>query len=125
MKAIVKTKPGPGIEIQDVPKPACGENDILVKILAGSLCGSDVHIYEWTAGYEWLPMPIINGHEFAGEVVEVGENVTGVSVGERITAMPRMPCGECTACRIGRGDACKNQIALGMRKNGALRSTCC
>jgi len=120
MKAIVKTKFGPGIEILDVKKPAAGDNDILVKILAGSLCGSDVHIYEWTAGYEWMPLPIIPGHEFAGEVVEIGDKINGVSIGDRITAMPSMPCGECAYCRMGRVNACKGRFSIGMTKNGAF-----
>lgn len=120
MKAIIKKKPAPGIDIGDIEKPDVGENDILIKILAGSLCGSDVHIYEWTKGYEWLPMPIVPGHEFAGEVAETGGKVTEVAVGDKITAMPQTACGQCAACRIGRGDACTDRIALGMRQNGAF-----
>jgi len=120
MKAIVKTKPEFGIEVMDVAKPVVGENDILIKILAGSLCGSDVHIYEWTAGYEWMPLPLIPGHEFAGEVVEIGESISAVSVGDRITAVPSMPCSECEACRNGRVDECKDRFNIGMRKNGAF-----
>lgn len=82
MKAIAKTKAGPGIEILDLEEPVAGENDILIKVLAGSLCGSDVHVFEWTAGYEWLPIPLVLGHEFSGKVVEIGERIRGVSVGD-------------------------------------------
>ena len=120
MKAIIKTRVAPGIEIVDLEKPVVGENDILVKVMAGSLCGSDVHIYEWTAGYEWLPMPVVLGHEFAGEVVEIGEKIRGVSRGDRITALPFMPCGECEFCLMGKVDICKQNYVLGLTRNGAF-----
>ncbi len=120
MKAIVKTKAEPGIDIVDMDEPAVGENDILLKITAGSLCGSDVHVYEWTAGYEWLPMPLVIGHEFAGEVVEFGGKVKGVSKGDRITAIPNFACGECEFCIAGRPNACRNRYGLGLRSNGAF-----
>lgn len=120
MKAIVKTKAEPGIEILDLEEPVAGESDILIKVLAGSLCGSDLHVFEWTAGYEWLPIPLVLGHEFAGEVVEIGERIRGVSVGDRITAMPAFPCGECEFCLVGKVDACKNHYALGLTRDGAF-----
>ena len=120
MKAIVKTRPEFGVEVRDVEKPVVGENDILIRILAGSVCGSDVHIYEWTAGYEWMQFPVIPGHEFAGEVVEIGDRISSVSIGDRITAVPSMPCSECEACRTGRVDECKDRYNIGMRKNGAF-----
>jgi len=120
MKAIVKRSAEPGIEIVDMQKPGVGESDILVRILAGSLCGSDVHIYEWTAGYEWVPMPIVLGHEFAGEVVEVGRNIKGIAAGERITALPAMPCGECEFCQIGQVSKCRKRYVLGLTQNGAF-----
>ncbi len=120
MKAIVKTKPGPGIEVLDLDTPEVGENDILIKVLVASLCGSDVHVFEWTGGYEWLPMPLVLGHEFAGEVVEIGAKISGVSVGDRITALPGFACGECESCVMGRVDACKDRYTLGLTKDGAF-----
>ncbi len=120
MKAIVKTRPGPGIEIMDVEKPSVGENDLLIKVLAGSLCGSDVHIYEWTSGYQWMPLPVILGHEFVGEVVDIGNNIRGIKAGDRITTIPSMPCGECDFCQMGRVDACTKRLGTGMRINGAF-----
>ncbi len=120
MRAIVKTRREPGIEVLDVQVPQIDETGILVKVISGSLCGSDVHIYEWTAGYEFIPLPLILGHEFSGEVVEVGARVEGVAVGDRISAMPSMPCGTCRHCRTGRGDSCTQRLIPGLRTDGFL-----
>jgi threonine dehydrogenase-like Zn-dependent dehydrogenase len=78
MKAIVKTRREPGIEVLEVDEPEMGETDVLVRVVSGSLCGSDVHIYEWTSGYEFIPVPLILGHEFSGEVVAVGAGIDHV-----------------------------------------------
>ena len=120
MKAIFKTKREPGIEVLDVDTPEVGDADILVKVKAASLCGSDVHAYEWTPNYEFMPLPVIMGHEFAGEVVQVGAKVDMVAVGDRITAMPGMPCGRCLHCQVGKPDACTDRIGLGLTSNGAF-----
>ena len=118
MKAIVKTRREPGIEVLDVQVPHVGETEILVRVVVGSLCGSDVHIYEWSAGYEFMSLPLILGHEFSGEVVKVGANVEDVTEGDRISVMPFMPCGVCTRCRVGRGDACTQRLVPGLRSDG-------
>ncbi len=120
MKAIVKTSRERGIDLLDVPVPVAGDQDILVKVHAAGICGTDVHIYEWSPNYEWVPMPIILGHEFSGEVIEVGERVQGVAAGDRITALPPMPCGNCTFCRMGRGDRCVNRTEVGIVTDGAF-----
>ena len=120
MKAIVKTKREPGIEVLDVGTPEVGDADILVRVTAASVCGSDVHVYEWTPNYEWMPLPVILGHEFAGEVVQVGAKIDTVAVGDRITAMPGMPCGRCLHCQVGKPDACANRIGLGLGGDGAF-----
>ena len=120
MKAIVKTRPEPGVEIQDVAVPQISESEVLVKVQAASLCGSDVHVYEWTAGYEFMPMPLVLGHEFAGEVVEAGALVEGVAPGDRVTANPSAPCGKCNWCRLGKGDKCRSKTVLGLTTNGAF-----
>lgn len=120
MQAVVKSKQAPGIDVLDVPVPAVGEVDILVKVRCGSVCGSDVHVYEWTAGYEWLPLPVTLGHEYSGEVVETGAAVRGVAAGDRITSLPIMPCSRCDACRVGKGDACGGKIVLGLLSPGAF-----
>jgi 2-desacetyl-2-hydroxyethyl bacteriochlorophyllide A dehydrogenase len=120
MKAVVKTRREPGIEVLDVQVPHVGETDILVRVVSGSLCGSDVHIYEWSAGYEFMSLPLILGHEFSGEVVKVGAGVERVAEGDRISAMPFMPCGACARCRVGRGDTCTQRLVPGLRSDGFL-----
>ncbi len=120
MIAIVKRGREPGVEVVEMEKPAVEASGILLRVLAASICGSDVHIFEGTPGYEWVPVPIVLGHEFAGEVVEVGRNVSGIAAGERITALPAMPCGECESCRMGRVGTCRNRYVLGMTRNGAF-----
>jgi len=118
MRAIVKTKPEPGIEVLNVDKPEVGENDILLKVAAGSLCGSDIHYYEWLPGSQFIRVPVILGHEFSGEVVEVGPQVDRVKVGDRVSAMPAMPCGQCSNCHAGRGDSCSNRLVPGLLSDG-------
>jgi 2-desacetyl-2-hydroxyethyl bacteriochlorophyllide A dehydrogenase len=118
MKAIVKTRPEPGIEVLERHRPETGPTDILVRVAAGSLCGSDVHIYEWTPSYAFMPLPLILGHEFSGQVVEVGSEVSHVRVGDRVSALPAMPCGACASCRTGRSSACTSRLAPGMMSDG-------
>ena len=120
MKAVVKTKREPGIEVLDVEIPEVRDTDMLVKVHAGSICGSDVHVYEWTPNYEWMPLPVILGHEFSGEVVEVGSKVQTVAVGDRITAMPAMACSRCAFCQVGKGELCTNRVGLGLSGDGAF-----
>ena len=118
MQAIFKMKQEPGIELLETDIPEIGDTDILVKVAAGSLCGSDVHYYEWAPGSQIVNVPVILGHEFSGEVVEIGADVTQVATGDRITAMPGMPCGQCPNCRIGRGELCTGRLAPGILSNG-------
>jgi len=124
MKAVLKSKEGPGIEVRDVDVPQISDTDILVKVAASSVCGSDVSIYEWKSGYQgyhwWdgsLALPVILGHEFSGQVVEVGSRVKKAAVGDRITASPLMPCGNCDMCLAGSSEFCMNSI-VGMLVNG-------
>jgi len=118
MKAIVKTKKETGIDVMDMPRPEIGPTDILIRIAAGSVCGSDVHIYEWTPSYHFMPLPMIIGHEFSGIVEEVGSDISHVNEGDRITAIPSMACGHCDRCRIGRPGECKNRLGPGLSSNG-------
>ena len=120
MKAIVKTQTGPGIQVMDVQKPEIDEMDILVRVTAASLCGSDLHIYEGTPGYEFMPLPLTLGHEFAGEVVEMGRQVQGIKIGDRVTANPSMPCGRCDWCKVGKGSSCRSGFSLGLTGEGAF-----
>jgi len=119
MKAVVKTQKAPGLEILEVKVPEVRDTDILIKVRAGSLCGSDVHIYEWTAGYDWMPLPLTIGHEFSGEVVKVGSKAAA-AVGDRVTVMPMMPCSNCPQCQVGKGDSCTEKVILGLRADGVF-----
>ena len=114
----MKVRQAPGIEVREVDVPAVGDSDILVKVAAAGICGSDVHYYQWTRGSEIVRVPVILGHEFSGEVVEVGRGVTGVQVGDRICAPPGMACGACPECRAGRGDRCGAMLGPGIRSDG-------
>lgn len=118
MKAIVKTQRAPGIEVLEMPRPEIGPTDILVQVAAGSLCGSDVHAYEWTPSYYFMSPPLILGHEFSGRIVEVGSEVNHVRVGDRVSALPAMACGSCASCRTGRSSACTGQLFPGMATHG-------
>ncbi|MDE0027083.1 MAG: alcohol dehydrogenase catalytic domain-containing protein [Spirochaetaceae bacterium] len=118
MKAVMKVRRAPGIEVREVDVPAVGDGDILVKVAAAGICGSDVHYYQWTRGSEIVRVPVVLGHEFSGEVVEVGSGVTGVAVGDRICAPPGMACGACPECRTGRGDRCGAMLGPGIRSDG-------
>jgi L-iditol 2-dehydrogenase len=120
MKAVVKTRREPGIDVLDVEVPEVGEADILCRLLCGSVCGTDVHVVEWTSGYEWVPLPVILGHEFSGEVVDKGSMVETVEIGDRITALPLMSCSRCNRCRVGKPELCDHKLALGLLSDGAF-----
>jgi len=124
MKAIVKTKRETGIDVLDVPRPELGPTDILVRVARGSMCGTDVHIYEWTPSYYFMSLPTILGHEFSGQVVEVGSEVNHVKVGDRISALPSMACGACPNCRIGRSSVCTARLSPGMGTDGFFAEYC-
>ncbi|ABR31196.1 L-threonine 3-dehydrogenase [Thermosipho melanesiensis] len=122
MKAILKENAGPGFTMRDVNKPEkLGPRDVLVKIRRASICGTDVHIYKWD---EWsqsrIKPPLIVGHEMAGEVVEVGEAVTQVKVGDLVSAETHIPCEHCYQCKTGRMHVCKNLEILGVDRNGVF-----
>ena len=122
MKAIAKTRPAPGVEIIDVPIPKPGPSQILVRIAACGICGSDLHIYLWELGAEraLAGMPAVIGHEPAGEVVELGSGVTEFKVGDHVALDPFGPCGRCTVCQSGRFNFCLNPGRLG----GAFAEYC-
>jgi 2-desacetyl-2-hydroxyethyl bacteriochlorophyllide A dehydrogenase len=115
MKAIAKTKADHGVEIIDVPIPKPGPNEILVKVAACGICGSDLHIYLWELGADRIVahLPTVIGHEPAGEVVELGAGVSGFKVGDHVALDPFGPCGQCSACHAGRYNFCGNPGRLG------------
>ena len=121
MKALVKTKAELGIWLQDMPEPECGNNDVIVKIHKTAICGTDIHIYNWD---EWaqktIPVPMITGHEYAGEIVEVGQNVNDLSVGDIVSGEGHITCGRCRNCLAGRIHLCPNTIGVGVNRTGAF-----
>ena len=121
MKALVKAKAEEGIWLQDMPEPECGNNDVIVKIHKTAICGTDIHIYNWD---EWaqktIPVPMIAGHEYAGEIVEVGQNVTDLSVGDIVSGEGHITCGRCRNCLAGRIHLCPNTIGVGVNRTGAF-----
>lgn len=115
MLAVVKNKTEPGIEVIDVNIPRPGPEDVLVRVRAAGICGSDIHIYEWKQTYRWLQLPIIPGHEFAGEICEVGASVNRARIGERVVGDPYIPCGKCWNCKMGLFQLCnRDQIVSGI-----------
>jgi L-iditol 2-dehydrogenase len=119
MRAIVHTG-SEEISVQNVPKPEPASTEVLVRVLRAGLCGSDVHAYGTAEGFEWIKIPRIIGHEYAGEVVAVGDDVDGVSVGDTVVESPIHPCGECFQCRNGETNVCQNTTITGMATDGAF-----
>jgi threonine 3-dehydrogenase len=121
MKALVKTSPGVGLVMSDVPVPVIGPNDVLIRVHYTSVCGTDLHIWEWN---EWarrtIRTPMIVGHEFMGEVAELGDEVRGLVVGQRVSAEGHITCGHCRNCRAGRRHLCRNTIGIGVNRDGAF-----
>ena len=121
MKALVKAKPEPGIWLQDLPKPEIGHNDLLIKIHKTAICGTDVHIYNWDHwSQQTIPVPLTIGHEFAGEVVEIGSEVTGFTTGDRVSGEGHVTCGNCRQCRAGKRHLCRNTLGIGVTIPGAF-----
>ncbi len=121
MKALSKLKPEPGIWMTDVPKPEVGHNDLLIKIRKTAICGTDVHIYNWDSwSQNTIPVPMVVGHEFVGEVVEVGIEVNGFKPGDRVSGEGHITCGYCRNCRAGRRHLCRNTVGVGVNRPGAF-----
>ena len=121
MIAIVKEAPEVGVVMKEVPIPEVGPNDIKIKIHYTSICGTDVHIYQWN---EWaqntIKTPMTIGHEYVGEIVEMGANVEGFSIGELVTGEGHIVCGQCRNCRTGKPHLCKETKGVGVNRDGAF-----
>lgn len=121
MQAIVKTGPHPGIEIREAPIPSYGPDDVLVKVESASVCGTDLHIYDWDPWAQGrIHPPLIPGHEFCGTVAEIGKQVTTVLPGDFVSAEMHVACGKCLQCRIGQAHVCQNVRIIGVDANGAF-----
>jgi threonine 3-dehydrogenase len=121
MLALVKTGPGPGLELTDVPIPAIGINDVLIRVHKTGICGTDLHIDSWDGwAAETIKPPLVVGHEFVGEVVEVGGNVADFSPGDVVSGEGHVVCGRCRHCLAGRRHLCANSVGLGVGRDGAF-----
>ena len=121
MKALVKTAPGPGLDLVDVPVPPVGHADVRIRILKTAICGTDAHVYQWD---EWasrtVPVPIVAGHEFVGVIDELGDEVhADLRVGQVVTGEGHVVCGHCRNCRAGRRHLCVNTVSIGATRAGA------
>ncbi len=121
MKALVKRHAKPGLWLEEVPLPKIGNNDLLVKIQKTAICGTDVHIYNWD---DWaqrtINTPMVIGHEFVGEIVDMGKDVTGYVIGERVSGEGHIVCGVCRSCRAGRRHLCTQAIGIGVNRSGCF-----
>jgi threonine 3-dehydrogenase len=121
MQALVKTRAAPGLELREVPMPTVGPGDVLIAVHRMSICGTDLHIYDWN---EWaaatISPPLIIGHEFMGVVADVGDHVTDIVVGDRVTAEGHVTCGRCRNCRAGRRHLCRDSVGIGIQRDGAF-----
>jgi len=121
MKALVKTDAGPGLELVDVPVPRIGPDEILVKVFAGGICGTDLHIYEWDAwARSRIRPPLVLGHEFCGTVVDAGAHASRVAVGDFISGEGHIACGACHSCRVGAFHICERLQVIGVDRDGAF-----
>lgn len=121
MKSLAKIHREPGIWCIDSPKPEVGHNDLLIKIRKTAICGTDMHIYQWD---EWsqntIPVPMVVGHEYVGEVVGMGQEVQGFAIGDRVSGEGHITCGHCRNCRAGRRHLCRNTEGVGVNRPGAF-----
>ncbi|MEM9716994.1 MAG: L-threonine 3-dehydrogenase [Pseudomonadota bacterium] len=121
MRALVKSKAEAGLWMEHVPVPEIGPRDVLVKVKKSAICGTDVHIWKWD---EWsaktVPIGTTTGHEFMGEIVDLGPAVTEYTIGQRVSAEGHITCGVCRNCRAGDGHLCRNTLGLGVQINGTF-----
>lgn len=121
MKALVKNKPERGIWLIDTTEPEVGHNDVLIRVKKTAICGTDMHIYNWD---EWaqktIPLPLIIGHEFVGEIVAIGSEVEGFKIGDRVAGEGHIACGLCRNCRAGRRHICRKNVSVGVTRHGCF-----
>ena len=126
MKALVKSRPEPGLWMEHVPVPEPGPSDVLIRIRKTAICGTDVHIWNWD---EWsaktVPVGLVTGHEFVGEIADTGAAATKYRIGQRVSGEGHIVCGVCRNCRAGRGHLCRNTKGVGVQRPGAFAEYLC
>lgn len=126
MRALVKAKPEPGLWMERVPVPEPGPGDVLIKVKKSAICGTDVHIWKWD---EWsakiVPVPMVVGHEFCGEIADCGSAAGKYKIGQRVSGEGHVVCGKCRNCRAGRGHLCRNTLGVGVNRPGSFAEYLC
>ena len=121
MKTLAKLHAEKGIWMTDAPHPECGHNDVVIKISKTAICGTDMHIYQWD---DWaqstIPVPMTVGHEFVGVITEIGPEVSGFKIGDRVSGEGHITCGHCRNCRGGRTHLCRNTVGVGVNREGSF-----
>jgi threonine 3-dehydrogenase len=126
MNALAKLHREPGIWQTEVPVPTPGPNDLLIQIHKTAICGTDVHIFKWDAWSQaTVPVPMVVGHEYMGKVVDMGSEVRGFAVGDRVSGEGHITCGHCRNCRAGRVHLCRNTVGVGVNRQGAFAQYLC
>jgi threonine 3-dehydrogenase len=121
MKALVKRKSEPGLWLEEVPEPTIGPNDVLIRVDRTGICGTDIHIYKWDAwAKKTIPVPMVVGHEFVGEIVDVGSNVRDFFKGQIVSGEGHVVCGHCRNCLAGRRHLCADTKGIGVNRPGAF-----
>jgi threonine 3-dehydrogenase len=121
VQALAKLEPRPGMWLTDAPEPTVGSGDVLIQVEKTSICGTDVHIDTWDAwAQRTVPVPMVTGHEYMGTVIEIGSEVRGVRVGDRVSGEGHLTCGHCRNCRAGRRHLCRNTRGVGVDTPGAF-----
>ena len=122
MKALAKSEARPGIWLVDAPEPEVGINDVLIRVLRTGICGTDLHIRAWDAwAQRTIPVPMVVGHEFVGEVVEIGSNVNDFAPGDIVSGEGHLVCGRCRNCMAGRRHLCAHTQGVGVDRTGRVR----
>ncbi|PJE80831.1 L-threonine 3-dehydrogenase [invertebrate metagenome] len=126
MKTLAKLKPEKGIWMVDHPMPKMGHSDVLIKIKKTAICGTDIHIYNWNNwAQQTIPVGMHVGHEYMGQIVDMGSEVKGLSIGQRVSGEGHITCGHCRNCRAGRTNLCNNAIGTGVNREGAFAEYLC
>jgi threonine 3-dehydrogenase len=126
MKALIKKEAAPGIWMGEIPEPAVGPNDVLIRIAKTAICGTDMHIFHWDAwARRTIRVPMAVGHEYCGRVVQVGSEVRGFEIGDRVSGEGHITCGHCRNCRAGRRHLCRNTVGVGVDRQGCFAELLC